>query len=40
MKYQILFSEKNKKNKISLSSAEFAHIVVIAIKRYIIINKL
>ena len=28
MKYQILFSWKNKKNVISLSSAEFAHIVV------------
>ena len=25
MKHQILFSRKNKKNMISLSSAEFAH---------------
>ena len=28
MKYQILFSRKNKKNIISLSSAEFAHNMV------------
>ena len=32
MKYQILFSRKNKTNMISLSSAEFAHSMVI-IKR-------
>ena len=28
MKYQILFSRKNKKNTINISSAEFAHNMV------------
>ena len=37
MKCQILFSKKNKKNIISLSSAEFAHSVLI-VKRQLFIK--